>query len=580
MTETPSPPWADELPAPYAALLELGLSAEQIDQAYRAKPLVVAHQADKAEGAYFDVTRARRALNALGAFKHTKGRWARLPLKLAGGGLSPWQVVWVIAPVFGWVRYDAEVEQVVRVVRAVWIEVPSKNGKSTLSSGVANVLFIADDEPGAEVYAAAASLPQAGRVYDDAKQMISTSPHAAKRVQILKEVMRDQKMQGIFRVLSRVAETAHGLNVSAAVVDEVHVHKSRALIDAIETGTGARAQPLVLFITTADEAVEGSIYDEKHSYTEKVANGVIVDATHYGVIWAAEDADDPFLEATWRKANPGLGVSPTLAYIRKEAEKARTTPSYFPTFARLHLNRRIRAQRKLIDLGRWDALGGIVDLGRLRWCKAWGGLDLSAISDFSSWCMVVESRAPGVEVEVFWRYWVPGERIEALERHLQVPLSRWVDDGFVTATEGDVIDYEAVQRQVIADCEAVEMQRVSYDRMFAGQMVQNIDSALYGVDVVPVAQTFFGQSPAIKDLLRLLGHNGDVEVGRLRHRKDPVTRWMASLVEVKDDGNDNLRLVKPERATSQARVDGMAAAVMALDGYVRRVRNESFVYSA
>src|SRR6185369_12716484 len=84
---------------------------------------------------------------------------------------------------------------------------------------------------------------------------------------------------------------------------------------------------------------------------------------------------------------------PTLAYIRKEAEKARTTPSYFPTFARLHLNRRIRAQRKLIDLGRWDALGGIVDLGRLRWCKAWGGLDLSAISDFSS-CAWSSSPAP------------------------------------------------------------------------------------------------------------------------------------------------------------------------------------------
>ena len=580
MTETPSPPWADELPVPYGALLELGLTAEQIEQAWQARPLVVACQAGKAEGAYFDVARAKRALRALGAFRHTKGRWARLPMALKGGGLAPWQVVWVIAPVFGWVRYDDEVGQVVRVVRAVWIEVPRKNGKSTLSSGVANVRFIADDEPGAEVYAAAASLPQAGRVYDDAKQMIQTSPAALKRVQILKEVMRDRPQQGIFRVLSRVAETAHGLNVSAAVIDEVHVHKSRALIDAIETGTGARAQPLVIFITTADEAVEGSIYDEKHAYTEKVASGVVEDPSHFGVIWAAEETDDPFAESTWRKANPGLGVSPTLAYIRKEAEKARTTPSYFPTFARLHLNRRIRNQRKLIDLGRWDTLRGIVDLGRLRWCRAWGGLDLSAVSDLSAWCMVVESPSKGVEVELLWRYWVPSERVDALERHLHVPLSRWIDEGFVTATEGDVIDYEAVQATVIADCQAVEMQRVSYDRMFAGQMVQNIDAALYGVDVVPVAQTFFGQSPAIKDLLRLLGHNAEEQLGRLRHRLDPVTRWMASVVEVKDDGNDNMRLVKPERATSQARVDGMAAAVMALDGYVRRVRNESYVYSA
>src|SRR5690606_7213761 len=125
------------------------------EQAYAAKPLRVACQAGRAEGAEFDVDRVKRALRALGAFRHTKCRWARLPMRVEGGGLAPWQVVWVVAPVFGWVRYDEECGRVVRVIRAVWIEVPRKNGKSTLSSGVANVLFIADDEPGAEVYAAA-----------------------------------------------------------------------------------------------------------------------------------------------------------------------------------------------------------------------------------------------------------------------------------------------------------------------------------------------------------------------------------------------------------------------------------------
>jgi phage terminase large subunit-like protein len=372
MTGIPSPPWADGLPAPLSALLELGLTLEQVEQAARQRPLVVAHQADKAEGATFDVARVKRALKALSAFRHTKGRWAGLPLSLTGGGLAPWQVVWIIAPVFGWVRYDDEAGQVVRVVRAVWVEIPRKNGKSTIIAGVLNVLFVADDEPGAEVYAAAASLEQAGRIYDDAKRMILTAAAARKRVEILKAVMRDRTRQGIFRVLSRVAETAHGLNVSAAGIDEIHVHKSRALIDAIETGTGARAQPLVIFITTADEAVEGSIYDEKHAYTEKVSSGIVDDPSHYGVIWAAEDTDDPHDEATWRKANPGLGVSPTLAYIRKESEKARTTPSYFPTFCRLHLNRRTRAQRRLIDLKKWGDAGGIVDLARLKDCRAWG----------------------------------------------------------------------------------------------------------------------------------------------------------------------------------------------------------------
>src|SRR5690606_5756821 len=300
-----------DLPVPREALLELGLTPEQIDEAARARPLVVAFQADQAEGAWFDVERVRKVLRALAAFKHTKGRWAGLPLRL-GKGLAPWQVVWVIAPVFGWVRYDDEVDAVVRVIRVAWVEVPRKNGKSTISSGIGNVLLLADGEIGAEVYAAAGDKLQARRVFDDAKRMCLTSKAARARVEPLAEVIRVPRTGGIFRVLSKVAEAAHGLNVSGAIIDAVHVHKRRDLVDAVETGTGARTQPLVVFITTADEATEGSIYDEKHNYTRKVAEGIVDDPTHYGVMWAAEDTDDPFDKATSR-----FGVFPSMANAPK-----------------------------------------------------------------------------------------------------------------------------------------------------------------------------------------------------------------------------------------------------------------------
>ncbi|MCC5580596.1 terminase large subunit [Microtetraspora sp. AC03309] len=543
---------------------------EQIDEAAAAAPLVVAFQADRQPGAYFDVGRVKKALRALAAFKHTKGRWAGLPFRI-GQGLAPWQVVWVIAPVFGWVYWDDEVEAVVRVIRAVWVEVPRKNGKSTISSGIANVLLLADGEIGAEVYAAAGSLEQARRVFDDAKRMASTSTAARRKIQALADVIRVPKTGGIFRALSRIAEAAHGLNVSGGVIDEVHVHKKRDLVDAIETGTGARTQPLIIFITTADEGDEGSIYDEKHSYTRKVADNVVEDPSHFGVIWGAAEEDDPFDEATWHKANPGLGVSPTVRYLRKEANKARTTPSYFPTFCRLHLNRRMRGQSRLIDVRVWDAMAGMCDMERGHLRRAWGGLDLSAVSDLTAWWMGVESRQPGVELDMFWRFWVPGDRVEDLERQLQVPLSKWIREGWITATEGDVIDYTAVQKEVLADCRRVDMQRIGYDRMFAGQMVQEIDKALKGVEVVPVAQTFFGQSPAVKELQRLMGRSGkQAGPGRFHHGGNPVARWMASVAEVRDDGQDNYRLVKPERLKSQARIDGIAACVIGLDGYLRR----------
>lgn len=556
------------LPVPRDALVELGLSEADIDDALAHAPLVVAFQADQHPGAWYDVERAQRALRALGQFKHTKGRWAGVRLRL-GEGLDPWQVVWVIAPIFGWVYHDAEIDAVVRVIRTAWIEVPRKNGKSTLLSGISNVLLLADREPGAEVYNAAGSTTQAGRVFEDAKRMLATSPAARRRVEPLKEVVRVPKTGSILRVLSRVAETAHGLNVSGAVIDEVHTLRlRRALVEAIETGVGARDQPLVVFITTADEAEDGTVYDEKHNLTRNIANNVVSDPGHYGVIWAAEESDDPFDEATWAKANPGLGKSPTRAYMRREATKAQTQPTYLPSFLRLSLNLRRREQSRWIDLDRWDLLDGEVDRAGLRGRRAWGGLDLSAVSDFTAWAVWVESNRPGAEYDLLTRFWVPGERVDYLSKQLLVPLEQWIDEGLVTATDGDVIDYSAVKAAVIGDAKHLDLQRVSYDRMFAGQLVQELAEELDGVEMASVAQTFMGLSPAMKEFERLIGARG------MRHGGNPVLRWMASVVEVKNDGLDNIRPVKPNRQKSSSRIDGIQAAVTALDGVIRRPQEQ------
>jgi phage terminase large subunit-like protein len=569
MTGTFSTEALDALPVPYDALIELGLSPEEIQAAAQSRPLVLAMQADKQPGAYFNVDAARRAIKATESFKHTKGRWGSSPLKLA-----PWQIVWVIAPVFGWLWYDPEIEREVRVIRSVWIEVPRKNGKSTLSSGIGLTLLLADREHGAEVYAAAGSLPQAERVFDDAKRMALTSNAVKGRVEVLRGVIRVPRTGGVFRALSKIAETAHGLNVSGAIVDEVHVHKKRDLVDAIETGTGARDQPLVVFITTADEGEEGSIYDEKHVYTRRLSEGVIDDPGHYGVIWAAEEADDPFDEATWYKANPGLGTSPSLAYMRREAAKAKSTPSYFPTFCRLSLNRRMRAATRWLPMPMWDANAGEVDDKKFRYRRAWGGVDLSAVSDMSAWVMAVESRQPGVELELISRFWLPEERVDELEAQLQVPLRLWVREGWIQLTEGDAIDYAAIERQIIDDCRRLNVQRISYDRMFAGQLVQRVDHKTRGVDLVPVAQTYLGMGPGSKELERMLRE------GKIRHGGNPVLRWHASCVEILTDGNDNFRPVKPNRQKSSARIDGIAAAVMAMDGYVRRPLKKARAASA
>lgn len=553
------PSWAGDLPVPYGDLLALGMSEAEIADAWQRRPLISAMQAHEREGAYFSVEHARRAISAIESFKHTRARWGGTPLMLA-----TWQKVWVVAPIFGWVFHDEEIDRTVRVVRNALVEVPRKNGKSTLASGIALTLLLADRENGAEVYAAAGSLEQAGRVAEDAKRMALTSRAVRGRVEVLRNVIRVPRTGGVFRPLSKIAETAHGLNVSAAIIDELHVHKSRDLVDAILTGTGARDQPLALFITTADEGAEGTIYDEVHTYNVRCAEGVVSDPKQYGAIWAAPEGADPFDPETWQRANPGLGVSPSLSYLRDQANMAKATPSYFPTFMRLSLNRRMRASSRWFSMPMWDDCGGNVNDKQFRYRRAWGGVDLSAVSDLSAWVLAVESRQRGVDIELISRFWLPEERVDELEAQTQMPLRQWARDGLLTLTEGDAIDYGAIEKQILEDCRRLDVQRISYDRMFAGQMVQRLQQRTRGVDVVPVAQTYLGMGPGSKELERLLRE------GRVRHGGNPVLRWNASCVEVYADGNDNIRPVKPDRQKSSSRIDGIAAAVMAMDGYLRR----------
>lgn len=563
-TTTTQASWTKELPAPYGALIELGLTEDQIATARNSEPLTLAFQADEHPGAYFDAQRADRAIKALGLFKHTKGRWKGVPLSLQALGLDPWQLVWILAPIFGWVYLDDEIDTVCRVISQAWIEVPRKNGKSTISSGISAVLLLADSEPGAEVYNAAGSKDQAARVFDESKAMMLSSRTVRSRIEALTSVVRVPRTGSILKVLSSVGETAHGLNVSGAVIDEVHtLRNKRAIVEAIETGVGARDEPLIIFITTADEDEEGTVYDEKHTYAVNLAARVILDPSFYAVIWAAERTDDPFSRATQAKANPGAGKSPTWKYLEGEATKAKASPSYFPTYCRLSLNLRMRDRARFIDMEMWDQLDAPISRPLLRGRKAWGGLDLSAVSDFAAWAVWVESVSPDRKYDLMARFWLPADVVETLQEKLHVPLDKWVDDGWIVLTDGTAIDYDRIQKTVIEDCKYFNMQRVSYDRMFAGQMTQNVAKKTHA-DVIPVPQTFMSLSPCMKEFDRM------VQTKEFAHGGNPVLRWMANVTEAKSDGVDNLLPAKPNRRRSSSRIDGIQAAVTGLDGIVRR----------
>jgi len=511
-------------------------------------------------GFYFD----KRAAQVAVAFfekllKHSKGEWAGQPFELA-----EWQREGVIKPLFGWKRADGT-----RKFRTAYIEVPRKNGKSTLAAGIALFLLFADGEPGAEVYSAAADRDQAGIVFDEAKSMVEGSPELAKRSQVFKRSIVILSSRSSYKVLSADAYTKHGLNAHGVIFDELHAQPDRELWDVLTTSTGARRQPLVVAITTAGYDRQSICY-EQHEYARRVLEKVVDDPSFFGYIAAADDQEDWTDEAIWRKANPSLGVTVKLDYLRNEANKAQQSPAYQNTFRRLHLDQWTQQETRWLDLAAWDACAREVDQKLLEGAPCYGGLDLASSSDIASFVLVFPAE-PGEEerYQLMPFFWMPQANLVDRSRRDRAPYDAWVRQGLITATEGTVIDYGYIVRDIEALSEKYNIKEIAFDRWGAFQVSQQLEGA--GLTMVGFGQGFASMSAPTKELLRLVLDK------RIAHGGNPVLRWMADNVVVSQDAAGN---VKINKLKSREKVDGIVSGVMALDRAVRHSRSGGSVYES
>lgn len=543
----------NDLPVPREQLYQLGLSDGQIEDALSRAPLVRGFRPEAASRPVeFRADRALKAIKAVGAMSHTKGR------KFAATRivLEPWQIVWIFAPVFGWVYQDDGT----RVCRELYVEIPRKNGKSTIATCIALVLLAADQEPGAEIYAAASDRSQASRIIEDAKSMVLQSPPLRKRVKVQAAMLRGQK-NSFMRALSRAAEAAHGLNVHGAVIDELHVHKKRDLVDAMLTGTGSRDQPLAVIITTADLGSDHSIYQEFHQRARHQADGTIQDPAFMGMVWAAEEGDDPFAEETIKKANPNYGVSLFPESVRTEIRKAKDAPSSLPSYLQLRLNLRQKATAGLIRREDWAHPDQIQMLPDLTGRTCFGAFDLSAVSDFTAgalWFPPADIDDPDEPWYLVTKSWLPEDHADRLQSATRAPLNKWAKDGWLSLTEGNVLDYDPVIRWFDDAARRYDLAWVGYDRWNAGSTVNKLIEK--GLNLEPVGQGYKSMTPAIRMFERLVLNRQVV------HGGDPCLAWQVNCLEVKRDESDNVRPVKPDRGKSMSRIDAVVAALTGLFG--------------
>lgn len=528
-------------------------------------PLHKTPEASRDKGAVFDPEKVDKVVAAFKVLRHTQGKWAGKPLVPAG-----WQIAYVIAPVFGWVKQNEDGKWV-RVVRTLYVDVPRKNGKSTLSGGLAVYLTGADGEQGAQVVAAASTKDQAGFVFAPIKTLVEKSPALKGRFIPRTGKILHPKSGSYFGVISSSADAQHGANIHGAIIDELHIHKTPDLVEALETGTGSRDQPLVVMITTADSGKPNTIYSRKRKMIEQLARGVIQDPSTYGVVFGLPDTADPLNPKNFAKANPNYPVSPTRPYIEGKARVAKNSPVDLASYKRLHMGMRTKQTTAWVSNKKWAANAGArlhrADLaGRV----AYGGIDLGSVSDLTALCWMMPHAGSEPGYDVVWRFWAPEDSLEDLDKRTANAASTWVKDGWLTLTPGNVTDYDWVKQDILADMEFYDVQTIGFDPWNATQLVNDLLGD--GLPMVQVRQGFITMSPAMKEIQRLV-LMGDRSHPRLRHGNNPVMVWMTDNLAVKMDPSGN---VKPDKAEAGDKIDGWSALATATS---EAINDDQFTYA-
>lgn len=513
----------------------------------RWKRLSKAEALEQGLGFYFD---DRKAAHAVAFFEnfliHSKGRFAGKPFTLLD-----WQREEVIEEIFGWMRVDTDT----RRYRVGYIEVPKKNGKSTLLSGIGLYMTVADGEASAECFGCANSREQAGIVYKQMKELVEASKALSRSLEVVdsRKTIACVPTNSFWRVISSDSGRQEGLNIHSLVYDEIHQAKDRRLWDAVRYGGISRSQSLILAITTAG-AERNSICWELHDTALRVMEDPKYDPQFFGYVRAALPEDDYRSPAVWKAANPSYGVTMDEESFKADVRDAEQSNNRLASFLRYRLNIWVEGESKFINLTQWDKCKG--SSGHLGPERVWyAGLDLAQTWDCNAFVAV--SKAPDDMFDVLCRFWIPGDNAHDREIKDNIAYSQWAKDpkSGLTLTPGDVCDYDFIKRDILAFCKERTVRRIAVDPHNSHYLVQQLQAE--GLDVVGMSQGFATLNTPTKAL------EAAIAQGRLRTNDNPILNFMAANAVTKTNADGYIKVVKPS-PQSPKRVDGIIAMIMAL----------------
>lgn len=497
----------------------------------------------------FDPWYATDACDFIEKLPHVEGTWDTETVVM-----HPSHILFVVQ-LFGFRNRDGT-----RRFTTALFAVARKNAKSFLCSAILLYCFCCEQENGPQVISAATTGSQARIVFNVAKRIVEKLADLREHfmLEAFANAIARYENGGSFKPINAKASTQDGLNPSHCGIDEIHAHKNHDLLNVLKSAAGARRNPLFLYTTTEGYESPGPWGEIRH-FTKQLLQGM-VQADHFLALYFAVDdedkelgiaADDDFDESKWIKANPLMEVNPLLMKeIRKEAVEAKSMPGRHAEFKIKRLNRPSAAAGGWVNLVKWKACNGAVDLEKLQNHPCWGGLDLASTRDIASFRLVWN--VDGVIYTHGWRF-VPSAAVGVRTERGLVPYQGWVQAGYLIEAGEEVTDYDAIYECILEAKRNFNIQLIGYDSWNAKQLTQKLHA-----EDVPMQEFIQGGKsyhPAMQAL-----EVAYVE-GNLAHGNDPVLNWCASNLIARTDKNMN---TAPDRKKAPEKIDDMVALLMAI----------------
>lgn len=515
-------------------------------------------------GLRFDEAAADKALSFFGLLKLAEGEHEGQPFVL-----QPWQQ-FVIGSLFGWKASDGT-----RRFRTAYLEIGKGNGKSPMAAGIGLYGLLGDGEAAAEIYSAATVKDQAKILFRDAENMVKASPALARRVDQRVNNLAVLASNSYFRPVSSEHRGLDGKRVHIALIDELHEHPNATVVDKMRAGTKGRRNPLIFEITNSGYD-RHSVCFQHREYSEKVLTDQLPNDSWFAYVCGldpcdacraegavapkddCERCDNWQDEAVWLKANPNLGVSITLKYLREQVAEAKGMPAKQGIVKRLNFCIWTEQVTRWVPLDLWDQAGPQTPLAELRGRPCFAALDLASTIDIAALTLWFPDRdGPDEDNDeggdlLAW-FWVPEDNIDARVKRDKVPYDVWVRDGLIEATPGNVTDYDFIREQVNSLAQTYDIAEIAYDPWNATQLAVQLQGD--GATMVPFRQGYVSMNEPCKSFERL------VMKGLIRHGGNPVLRWMLGNVAVRTDPAGNIKL---DKERSPEKIDGIVAGVMAI----------------